>query len=1315
MKKLLIRICLSSLILSVALHTNALTVKQFKSDKLTSNLVTCIIQDKKGYIWIGTEHGLNKFDGYVFTNYLHSEKDTSSIIDNSIVTMYIDSHGNFLIGTNSGLCRYNYKNNCFENYSTKGGERPRISSIIELNKNRLIAGSQGYGIYNINNNSEKLNIFKIQSGDKTASYCTFLYQDRYNNLWKGSNDNIIIRYIGNLKGKTKCRRYVSPFGNPVRFISDHNHDMLIVCQHGLLIYDHIADKLVPANLSQKIMRTLFINSAFTDHNGNIFLGTIGNGVFLWPYQSKIYQRYNIQNIDFSLNNGDIRFIYEDRQKNIWIGCSNKGILFVPNEKTQFCSWSFAAQNYHIGNAISSMVLGDNNSIWCTVTNDGAYQFDKTGKICSHVKAPPGTDIIYRDRKGNYWIGAYDKLYSYSPTSETWKLSAKLSGYMIRKMIDNGKGKLYISTFSKGLTVYDCLTKHIKNYNMYQCDKLKGNLCNDWITNMYFDSNGLLWIGTVAGVSCFSPNNESFRTYGWMNTLTQTTCYGFCEDTNDNIIIGTNKGLFIFNKKNHKVIPFPGADILSNQTICSCHYANNGDFWFSTSMGIWQYRHQTHKFVSYINGNGLNAREYLSGLGLDGTDGRIYVANSEGLTTFYPNKIGNTNRYIGKPILTYMLIGEKPINCTTLSNGDYVTKKPVDESDRFKISYLDNTFTMEFSVLDYSNSDNIFYEYRLNGSDNWSQTEDGKNSILFSHLLPGSYFLEVRACNGDYRSGIKTYYITIAPPWYNSSYAYLCYILIILVLIIYGFYRYRRHKHEELYEEKMQFLMNTTHDIRSPLTLIMGPLKKIMNKEFDNETKGELDIINHNAQRILKLVNQILDIRKFDKNLMTLHCQDTNLIEYIENLCHNFDFIAKEYNVKFTFEHHEEKIHAWIDRINFDKVISNLLSNAFKYVNDDGEIKVVLKTGTDMKSKGELKNYVEIQVIDSGIGLSETKTEKIFDRFYQGKNSVNTGTQGTGIGLNLCKMIVEMHHGSIIANNRTDATGTCFTVRIPLGKEHLKTEEIIDETNANNTIIRMQGTQFFRILVVDDDVDICKYISTELSIFYRFTLCNNGKEALKELLRNKYDLVVSDVIMPVMNGFELVKSIKNNTNISHIPVILLTSRSDIGNRLEGISKGADAYIAKPFDIEELHVTINNLIKNMQRLHGKFSGALRQEKRVEEKKVDGNNDLLMERIMKSVNENLSDSDFDVEQLASDIGISRAHLHRKMKEMTGVSAGEFLRNLRLEQAARLICEKRINITQVAYTVGFTSEAHLSTLFKKHFGLSPSEYIKRYNDNNK
>ena len=473
-------------------------------------------------------------------------------------------------------------------------------------------------------------------------------------------------------------------------------------------------------------------------------------------------------------------------------------------------------------------------------------------------------------------------------------------------------------------------------------------------------------------------------------------------------------------------------------------------------------------------------------------------------------------------------------------------------------------------------------------------------------------------------------LDVLAPWYLTVWAKLIYLFLILGLTAAAIIVYLRKKKRDLEEAKMQFLINATHDIRSPLTLIMEPLKKLKERLGNaEEYQADIDTIDRNAQRLLTLVNQILDKRRLDKHQTNLSCRETNLVEFSQGLVSLFTYNANLRGIQIKLEMPEKPVNAWIDRNKLDKAIANLLSNAFKYTPNGGEIIFRIE---------KQANKVLLYVIDSGKGLGKNDDGKtLFERFYQGKNSTDMHLDGSGIGLNLCRSIVRLHGGDVYARNREDGkSGACFIIELPLGKEHLKVSQICsgyEESRKKQP--RSAAGRNSKILLVDDDIEICRYIKSELSDWYRFVICNNGKEALKQLLSGDFDLVISDVVMPEMDGIALLKNIKGNANISHVPVIMLTSKTEISDRLEGIKLGADAYLAKPFSLEELHLTIDNLIDNVRRLKGKFSGALKQDDKVDKIEVKGYDEELMERIMKVVNENMSDSDFNAEK------IGRAHV--------------------------------------------------------------------------
>lgn len=630
-----------------------------------------------------------------------------------------------------------------------------------------------------------------------------------------------------------------------------------------------------------------------------------------------------------------------------------------------------------------------------------------------------------------------------------------------------------------------------------------------------------------------------------------------------------------------------------------------------------------------------------------------------------------------------------------------------QADNLSVPSDFKSIVLSFSQLDYQSVGNIVFQYRINGG-KWISNAAGDNSFNFTGLSYGHYRIEVRTyCNGKYSTYKKVINLDVLAPWFLTVWAKLLYLFLILGLTAAAIIVYLRKKKRDLEEAKMQFLINATHDIRSPLTLIMEPLKKLKERLGNaEEYQADIDTIDRNAQRLLTLVNQILDKRRLDKHQMNLSCRETNLVEFSQGLVSLFTYNANLRGINIRLEMPETPVNAWIDRNKLDKAIANLLSNAFKYTPNGGEIIFRIE-------KQDKK--VLLYVIDSGKGLGKNDDAKtLFERFYQGKNSADMHLGGSGIGLNLCRSIVRLHGGDVTARNREDGTsGACFIIELPLGKEHLKDSQINSDYVVNGKKQqRGAASRNSKILLVDDDIEICRYLKSELSDWYRFVICNNGKEALKQLLSGDFDLVVSDVVMPEMDGITLLRNIKGNANISHVPVIMLTSKSEISDRLEGIKLGADAYLAKPFSLEELHLTIDNLIDNVRRLKGKFSGALKQDDKVEKIEVKGYDEELMERIMKVVNENLSDSDFNVEKMCDEVGVSRTQLHRKLKEMTGVPTSEFLRNIRLNEAARLIREHKINITQVSYMVGFANNSHFSTAFKKYFGMSPTEYAAKYTE---
>lgn len=941
--------------------------------------------------------------------------------------------------------------------------------------------------------------------------------------------------------------------------------------------------------------------------------------------------------------------------------------------------------------ISSVVGVADGLMLFVVKNHGLYLLDEKTGNTKLLQSPAGPIKVYSDFRKNVYVYGRDGIYEYDWKHQTYRLLLPATGLSLDGMQVDAAGNIYFASPGNGLYVWNRKSGKMTQYLMDDKRPHK-TICNNWTSEIRLDSRGWLWCATANGVSCMDTKTGYFDIILSRPLLEGKSCYSTLELPDSRIAIATEMGLYLYDRKKQQTTPWPHSESISGLRIYSLKKDARGNLWMSTAQGIWCYDSKAKSFFSFEKGNGLLTKEYLAGVAGSTPDGVICYGNSEGLTYFRPSQVKDYNEKMSAIYLSEVLLDGKM--------APFI-------GDNLSVPSDFKSIVLNFSLLDYQSVGNIVFQYRINGG-KWISNAAGDNSFNFTGLSYGHYRIEVRTyCNGKYSIYNKVIKLNVLAPWYLTVWAKLIYLILVLGFMAAVIFIYLHKKKRDLEEAKMQFLINATHDIRSPLTLIMEPLKKLKERLGNAEEYHEdIDTMDRNAQRLLTLVNQILDKRRLDKHQMNLSCRETNLVEFSRGLVSLFTYNANLRGINIRLEMPETPVNAWIDRNKLDKAIANLLSNAFKYTPNGGEIIFRIE-------KQDKK--VLLYVIDSGKGLGKNADAKtLFERFYQGKNSADMHLGGSGIGLNLCRSIVRLHGGDVYAHNREDGkSGACFIIELPLGKEHLKNNQIcLDNVGTKKKQQRGAASRNSKILLVDDDIEICRYLKSELSDWYRFVICNNGKEALKQLLSGDFDLVVSDVVMPEMDGITLLRNIKGNANISHVPVIMLTSKSEISDRLEGIKLGADAYLAKPFSLEELHLTIDNLIDNVRRLKGKFTGALKQDDKVEKVEVKGYDEELMERIMKVVNENLSDSDFNVEKMCDEVGVSRTQLHRKLKEMTGVPTSEFLRNIRLNEAARLIREHKINITQVSYMVGFANNSHFSTAFKKYFGMSPTEYAARYSE---
>ena len=1292
MKRLLLFgvLCLMQML---ACFSYANSGRLYTSNDLSSCLIRCIIQDKYGFIWVGTNYGLNRFDGYNFSTYLCNPADTTTIQDNGIVQLYPYSKEFLFVATNRGLYKYSYLTNSFQHIVLeKNDEKIRISSLIEDRKHNLLIGTAGYGAYRLDMTTGKVTRLSRKSANSVDDFFGMLFFDDEGYLWQANHTKVLRKY----KYDGRSIRLVSVyepkdlFGIRKLYATDKK-GFFVAHTGGIMRYDYASDRFSRYDFDFSAHQGAgYISAATLDKYGNLWLGTSGDGTFKIPHGSRKAYRVELNNQSFVFDNAHISDLLIDRDGNQWYGCYMKGLFLSNNDKNVF--HSVTLDDLGAGMETISSVVGVADGVMLfVVKNHGLYLLDEKTGNTRKLQCPAGLVKVYSDFRKKVYVYASEGIYEYDWKHQTYQLLLPASGLSLDGMLVDAAGNMYLTSQGNGLYVWNRKSGKMTQYLMDDRRPHK-TICNNWITDIRLDSRGRLWCATTNGVSCMDTKTGYFDVILSRPLLEGKTCYSTLELSDSKIAIATEMGLYLYDSKKRQTTPWPHSESISGLRIYSLKKDAKGNLWMSTAQGIWCYDSKAKSFFSFEKGNGLLTKEYQAGVVGSTSDGVICYGNSEGLTYFRPSQVKDYNEKMSAIYLSGVLLDGKMAPFI----GDDLSV-PSD----FK------SIVLSFSLLDYQSVGNIVFQYRINGG-KWISNTAGDNSFNFTGLSYGHYRIEVRTyCNGKYSMHNKVINLDVLAPWYLTIWAKLIFLFMILGFTAAVIIVFLRKKKRDLEEAKMQFLINATHDIRSPLTLIMEPLKKLKERLGNAEEYHEdIDTIDRNAQRLLTLVNQILDKRRLDKHQMNLSCRETNLVEFSQGLVSLFTYNANLRGIQIKLEMPKTPVNAWIDRNKLDKAIANLLSNAFKYTPNGGEIIFRIE-------KQDKK--VLLYVIDSGKGLGKNDDAKnLFERFYQGKNSADMHLGGSGIGLNLCRAIVRLHGGDVTARNREDGTnGACFIIELPLGKEHLKNNQIYSEyVDTGMKQQRGAASKNCKILLVDDDIEICRYIKSELSDWYRFVICNNGKEALKQLLSGDFDLVVSDVVMPEMDGITLLKSIKGNANISHVPVIMLTSKSEISDRLEGIKLGADAYLAKPFSLEELHLMIDNLIDNVRRLKGKFSGALKQDDKVEKIEVKGNDEELMERIMKVVNENMGDSDFNVEKMCDEVGVSRTQLHRKLKEMTGVPTSEFLRNIRLNEAARLIREGKINITQVSYMVGFANNSHFSTAFKKYFGMSPSEYAAKYTE---
>lgn len=1325
--------------------------KLFNTDnQLSSNLATQVFQDKSGFIWIATRNGLNNYDGY-HINVI--KKDMSNFLglnSNYINSIAQDEKEHILLGTNNSLLEFTGSEFLkIPMLDSKGEELATyVKQVYPLRNKDVAVATSGYGIMLKKQDEQKCHAMKGEV--EKLKYIHKLLEDKRGRLW-------IITEDGKLYRKETNGRVTSHFaGTEGVGAQDIQQDALgniYLASKNQGVYLLRAGSNVFTRISS--IGNLPIDNIYISRNNKLYIGSDGLGIYVYDPQTGFLQDNPLFSRLVNLAKSNITSIIEDNQGNIWVSMLQKGVFMQSNIQNDFNYMGFRLGNRNVigENCVTSLSINQGNQVWVGTDKDGLYLFNiATRSVEGHFLNQNTVLTLCKDQQGRTWVGTYTDGLGYMDAAGSFHpvdlgISKSVGIFDIKQA---PQGNIWIATMGEGLF---CLQKDgsRRNYKAkYGADNnLKVNsLPNDYLVKMALSKDGnQVYIATSVGLACLDRKRNS-----WVSTFKGINClnknrFSHCVfvDSKDHVWYGTEDGAFCFDfRKGIKPKLYTTANGLTDNSVASITEDYQGNIWLGTIKGLNKLALKSGTITKFYTESGLQSNEFSDASVCTTQDKKvILMGGSGGINWFQADRV-KQHPWQAKVVISGFVVNNKTVTPGMESGSYTITDSWVTVAREFNLSHDDNTFSLQLSTFTYNDVEQIRYAYSING-DAWRTVPAGQNELAFSHMAPGSYKYRIKAiCNG-YETPVKEFTIIVHPAWYASIWAKLFYLLLLIAAIML-YLCHRKHQMEDLLilqqhihaeemgEAKIKFFMNISHEIRTPLTLIITPLLSLIKEDKEPHRQGIYEIIRKNSERILHLINQMMDLRKIDKGQMVMRMCKTDMVSFINEEYDLFKQQAIAKSIDFEYQHDCEELPVWIDRNNFDKVIINTLSNAFKFTPTAGHILLSLThTG----------HHAYISIKDSGIGIPKDKLETIFQRFYQTPADPNERNVGTGIGLDLTRSLVELHYGTISARNNEGEKGSKFEhgsefiIRIPLGKDHLKPEEIIEEeemkkeqnkelaeaeqeeqlaenndqpaetlNNSDTTPASAKGAKA-EIVIVEDEEDIQEYLKAQLSSDFKIRTYPNGKVALNEILKNKPDLVISDIMMPEMDGTTLCAKLKSNINTNDVPIILLTAKSREEDQLEGLQTGADAYILKPFNMDILHRNIINLLTVRRTLRNKFTGNESQNHQVEQIEMQTPDNSLMQRVMEVINENINDSDLSVDMIAQKVGISRVHLHRKMKELTNQTPHSFIRNIRLQQAAKLLKDGKQSITEVMYACGFSNSASFSTMFKNLFGCSPREYM--------
>ncbi|MBN1116177.1 MAG: response regulator [Bacteroidales bacterium] len=1333
---------------------------------LSNNQIRSFYQDSRGFIWISTLSGLNRYDGYNFSCYYKEPFDTASLLDNSVNSVIEDLEGNLWVNTSVGFCIFDPVTESFQRNRilTLDNRQLSLHEVSDLRKDK----EGNFWIITTNNELVKQNAV-------TGTYITYasnpedsfsfrntvistIIQDNEGYYWIAHSDGLIEK-LEPKSMKVVYRKEVFTAKDEQYFLSifcDSQNDIWIynaTIPLDLVWYHAAQDRFEYIKSGKKGFSTNsdLISSIVEDSQGKIWIATDHGGINIIDKELRTvhYLMYK-RNDEKSLNQNSLTSVYRDNNDIIWVGTYKQGVNFYHEQMFVFETYvndlfdpkSLQYNDVHCftEDAEGNLVIGTNGG--------GINYFDRSaGTFVTFQNSPsPGSlsnDIIvslYTDSRKNVWVGTYHGgLNKFDGVKFDRFLNEpnnarSIPDNRVWSIFEDSRENLWIGTLGGGLALFDRKHNAFIRYNTGD----NFSIPSDYIIAIQEDNYGDLWIGTSEGVYVMKWTMGEVVHYSHSendpNTLSNNLITTMLCDSRGLVWVGTRDGLNLFLPESGTFYKFRTENGLLDNTILSIVDDDLGNIWVVTNEGVSRldirigknFAVEEYSFINYDKDNGIKNQSFNERSAYKTSSGEIVIGGSNGFYLLRPEKLADISIIPPVKIVNFYLHGES-VKVDSKKKNSSILKKSILYTENIELQYSDNVFSIEFSALAFLNPERIKYQYILEGfNDEWISTSYTDRKITYTNLDPGKYVFKVRAFvegnTDNYNEAILN--LLIKPPFWRSKVAISLYFILIVSLLF--FFRQvslmgerlkfqnEQAKQEALRQQelnaiKTRFFTNVSHEFRTPLTLILTPLERLKKKYSDMELGGELDVIYSNAKRLLGLINQLLDFRKMEEQRLALNPEYGNVVIFLKEVFKSFKDLARTNEIEYNFESFAEEFFMRFDHDKLEKIVFNLLSNAFKYTPKNGKIllRINLIPFDNVDNPISTDESLLVEVVDTGIGISDEKHNKIFERFFQNEQPTGTLSRGSGIGLSLTQEFVNLHNGVIKLESKVDK-GSTFSVYLPVDKSRI--EERLSEEKSDERVVSANeveseiDTNFITILLVEDNEDFRFYLRDNLKVNYKILEASNGAEAWPVIKGYMPDLIVSDLMMPEVDGIELCAKVKQNEKTSHIPFLILTASLTHELEVKGFQSGADAYITKPFSFEILEARIRNFVARRELMKKQYQKNFKIEPG--SIGITSLDEKLMNKALKLVEENITDSEFSVEKLSSELGFSRVHLYKKMSSITGKTPVEFIRLVRLKRAAQLLRESQLTVSEIAYQVGFSDPRYFSKIFKSEFKMLPSQY---------